>query len=279
MQVYGIRKCDRAEEAGGLRISKPLCKIKGDMLHMYLALDAEAVAGLERDLWAKVVRDAQSVCDLSAAFVELATHVRPGWVEAWFVALPQSADWLLPEEQAADVAGCATTDVHSRPADDVAGSAAGEGEEDSATKMRGRAACNFVGKWTMAQLALQVYGLDEALLYQVPGAVSTCDLSLLLSCSLHHAGMCPQTSCCLLLRTPATLTRRRVLFPHAIALAGRRWRNVMRGDWLCFLRRDENKKSYWSFTGASGQTRRGGGGGGEGGRLWHRAVRRTKAAD
>jgi hypothetical protein len=280
VQVYGIRKCDRAEEAGGLRLSQPLCKIKGDMLHMYLALDAEAVAGLERDPWAKVVRDAQSVCDLSAAFVEFATRVRPDWVEAWFLALPQSADWLLPEEQAAEVAGCATTDAHSRPADAVEGGAAGGGKEDSPARMRGRAACKFVGKWSMAQLALQLYGLDEALLYQVPCAVSTCTRSLPLSCGLHHAGMRPQASCALLLRALAAGSSD----SHEGAISCFRM-PYHSGCRTALQARDDGRLAFVFFDVTKTERAAGvllapwAGGAGEGGRLWHPAVLRTKVAD
>lgn len=161
VQLYGIRKCDRSEAAAEVRVSAALCKVKGDMLLMYLALDADAVAGLERDTWALMLRDARSVHDVSLALAELIAHVHPDWVEHWFYALPDAVDVRVAECASTAPAGAGAAEGADHVMSEASAGAAVADAQSTPVKPAPKAASS------LAKLALQLYGLDEALLYQV----------------------------------------------------------------------------------------------------------------
>jgi hypothetical protein len=162
-QLYGIRKCDRSEAAAEVRVSAALCKVKGDMLLMFRALDSDAVAGLERAAWARMLRDARSVHDVSLALIELIAHVHPDWVEHWFYALPDAAD--LRTGEAASTAPARAAEGGEHVMSEASGAEAAAGASSTPVEPAPKAASS------LAKLALQLYGFDEALLYQVQGCV------------------------------------------------------------------------------------------------------------
>ena len=175
--MFAVRVCDREEAAEALHISSALGKLKGDMLLMYHAIDSEATLQIDRDAWMVSVRDAQDIQGLSAALVSFVDRMDPDWIQPWFFDLPNRCGLRVDEATAdkMEVDG-KDTDANAggvRPGErggqEVgAAETAGDAVGVSHAKAQGETKLKLVT--SMAVLALQLYGLDEAILYQVPNS-------------------------------------------------------------------------------------------------------------
>jgi hypothetical protein len=114
-QHFGLEHEDwaelRTDRAAAADLPAGLCKLKGDLLLLELALPDEAVVDeYERPAWLASVRDAATAAELQRAVRGLADSVRTAWLQPWYAGLArlaQSRGPGGPQEPHDDGAGAA----------------------------------------------------------------------------------------------------------------------------------------------------------------------------